>query len=81
MSAYNSTTSNGILVSAGTSPAPLTTPKGLIVTRAVETKEGWFGQIIVAEQIIWESRMFKTAQPAEEAATKRVIAKITRMLV
>jgi hypothetical protein len=77
---YNSTTSNGIMVSAGASPAPLAAPKGLVVTRAIETKEGWVGQIIVADVIFWESKVFKKAQDAEEAATKRVILKIKRML-
>ena len=93
MTAYTgNTTLNGVTISAGTSPDPARAPKGLIVTRAVQVKAGWVGQIVVAEDIIWESEVFTDgesddeiveidngdppSEKAEQAATERVITAI-----
>lgn len=79
--AYGNTISTGITLTTGASPEPVKTPKGLIATRAVETKEGWVGQIIVAEQIIWESKPWtNSAEAAEREATQRVVNKVVKML-
>src|SRR3954447_24458340 len=80
MSTYASTTAtNGIMFAPAGSPPPAGAPKGLIVTRAIETRDGWVGQIIVAEAIIWESEPTKKAHQAERAATRRVIERIKNL--
>lgn len=78
--ATSSITMNGLALTSGSSPAPAKAPQGLIVTRAVETKEGWVGQIIVDEAIIYETSPYDSAERAEKLATKRVIDRIKKLL-
>lgn len=77
---YNTTITNGISISSGSSPAPLSVPEALIVTRAVETKDGWVGQICVGGIIIWETAPKSTFDKAEHEATERVLNKIIKIL-
>ena len=78
--------SSGIVIN-GTNVEPIRTPSGILVTRAVETKGGWVGQIIVDKTIVWESEpiqdhpeVTKNAQrEATEAANDRVVARMTEM--
>jgi hypothetical protein len=49
------------------------TPSGLIVTAAVQTKEGWLGQVIVDKEIVFESGACDDADAAVEIANKRVV--------
>jgi hypothetical protein len=49
------------------------TPSGLIVTAAVQTKEGWLGQVIVDKEIVFESGACDNADAAVEIANKRVV--------
>jgi hypothetical protein len=81
MTTYNTAVANGITLSAGTSPEPARVPKGLIATRAVEVKGGWVGQIIVAEDIIWQTPKRSKAEDAEQEATKRVIERVKGLLI
>lgn len=37
---------------------PEKTPAGLITTRAVETKDGWVGQVIVDKEIVYETALY-----------------------
>ena len=78
--ASTSLTLNGVALTAGSSPEPAKAPKGLIVTRAVETKGGWVGQLIVDEEIIWESTPQDAGETAERLATARVVARIKKLL-
>lgn len=73
---YTTTWNTGILVPSGSSPEPARAPKGLIVTRAVELQEGWVGQVIVAEEIVWQGDPFAQAADAEEDATYHVIVRV-----
>ena len=83
---YSTTMSNGILVTAGESPSPSGVPKGLIATRSVQLKDGWVGQVTVAEEIVWESEPFEDAEGdsgariAEREATEFVITRIKGLL-
>ena len=66
---------------------PIKTPTGIIVTRSVETKDGWVGQIIVDKTIVWESEGFQDDDEkhqtgeriAVKAANDRVIGALTRL--
>lgn len=49
-----STGNQGLTIQTTMGSVP-STPEGLVVTRAVETKAGWVGQILVDKQIVWES--------------------------
>jgi hypothetical protein len=49
------------------------TPAGLIVTQAVQTKDGWLGQVIVDKTIVWESAPAEDGEDAVKAANSRVV--------
>ena len=63
----------GITLTPASAESKPKTPAGLIVTQAVQTKDGWLGQVIVDKQIIWESRAFLSAEDATQAANERVV--------
>lgn len=49
------------------------TPAGLIVTRAVETKDGWLGQVLVDKEIVHEEGPYDDGEPAIRAANRCVV--------
>jgi len=58
---------------------PEKTPSGLIATRAVETRDGWRGQVIVDKTIVFESDAISGEDAAEDAmkvANSRVVTAI-----
>jgi hypothetical protein len=55
------------------------TPAGLIVTQAVQTKDGWLGQVIVDKTIVWESAPDEDGEGAVKAANARVVEVIRRL--
>lgn len=63
----------------GSVPAKL--PAALIATKAVQTKDGWFGQVIVDKKIVWESGSVSSGDIAIELANGHVVEKITGLLV
>lgn len=65
--------SSGFTVSPSTDAASPKTPSGLIVTRAVETKDGWLGQVIVDKEIVWETDAEDRSKDAIQAANARVV--------
>lgn len=56
------------------------TPAGLIVTQAVQTKDGWLGQVIVDKEIVWESDPREEGEEAVQAANARVVARLRALL-
>lgn len=73
--AYGTTTgsSYGITISPSMSESRPRTPSGLIVTQAVQTKDGWLGQVIVDKEIVWESDLANEGEAAIQAANARVV--------
>lgn len=65
--------SYGITVSPQQAEARPKTPSGLIVTQAVQTKDGWLGQVIVDKTIVWESAPAEAGDAAVGAANSRVV--------
>lgn len=55
---------------------PPRTPSGLIATRAVETKDGWLGQVIVDKEIVLETPLTRYSDTAIREANKRVVTAI-----
>lgn len=49
------------------------TPAGLIVTQAVQTKDGWLGQVIIDKEIVWESAAEDDGDDAIQAANAQVV--------
>lgn len=60
------TSYSGMIITGGTTE-PVKTPVGILVTRAVETQDGWVGQVIVDKVIVWQSNPF-VADPDDERA-------------
>ena len=82
----NWTTGMNISPHKGDRPAP--TPRELIATRAVETKAGWVGQVIVDQEIVYETTPSRdvyeddgrTASEAVQAeANDYVVSRIKRL--
>jgi hypothetical protein len=65
--------SYGITFNPGTSEERPKTPSGLIVTQAVQTREGWLGQVIVDKEIVWEGGVSDEGEDAIKAANARVV--------
>lgn len=63
----------GFTVSPETSDTKPKTPAGLIVTQAVQTRDGWLGQVIVDKEIVWESAPEEDGGAAVKAANGRVV--------
>jgi hypothetical protein len=55
------------------------TPKGLLVTRAVEVKDGWVGQIIVDKAIVWQGAEMEKQCDAVEQATEKVVVRLRKL--
>lgn len=72
-------TSNGISLS-GQGDSPIKTPAGLLVTRAVEVKDGWVGQIIVDKTIVWEGAPTEDEKAALTVVNGRVVTKLSALL-
>lgn len=53
---------NGFIMQT-TQVEPINTPSGLLVTRSVQTKAGWVGQILVDKTIIWEGPPQTSSNP------------------
>jgi hypothetical protein len=79
----NSTTLTGSTYGMTLTPATADkapkTPAGLIVTQAVQTKDGWLGQVIVDKTIIWESPARAHGEDAIQAANERVVEAIRQL--
>ncbi len=48
-------------------------PSGLVVTQAVQTRDGWLGQVIVDKEIVWESDRYEDGEDAIQSANGRVV--------
>lgn len=48
-------TYTGMVIDAKEGERPEKTPHQLIATRAIETKDGWLGQIIMSGEIVYET--------------------------
>jgi hypothetical protein len=83
------TTGSYVTYSLGNSSYPLTldveqgkkpkTPEGLLASTAVQTIDGWIGQIIVDKSIVWESKFFTNVDDAMEAANQRIVKQLGRI--
>jgi hypothetical protein len=63
----------GITLTTTSGEARPRTPSGLVVTQAVQTKDGWLGQVIVDKEIVWESDASRDGEEAIQAANTRVV--------
>jgi hypothetical protein len=66
--------------------APKETPEALVHTRAVETKAGWVGQVIVGGAIVWESAALpgtasNAGYDAQAEANMKVVEVFTNLFV
>lgn len=80
-SAATITSYNGITLATGTGETPKKTPTELIATRAVEAKGGWLGQIIMAGEIVYETKPQKTSQKALGKVNRRIHNSFKRLIV
>ena len=62
----NSTVTYTLGMEPGRKPEPA--PRGLICTRAVETRGGWIGQVIIDTEIVYETPPITGEEDAGEMA-------------
>jgi len=74
-------TTSGLTMDTGTGARPAPTPTELLATRAVQAKDGWLGQIIMAGEIVWESKPQKTSAQALRRVNQRVHDAFRRLIV
>lgn len=77
----NITYSTGITLATGTGKVPERTPTELIATRAIEAKDGWLGQVIMAGEIVWQSEPQKNSRDALKKVNRRVHEAFKRLIV
>lgn len=53
--------------------------KGLITTNAVKAKDGWLGQVLVDQNIVWETEYEIERETALELADERVALVLGRL--
>jgi hypothetical protein len=73
-------------VAADKGSTPKDAPEALVHTRAVETKAGWIGQVIIGGAIVWESLAMggdadTGGRAAQQAANTKVIQVFTDLFV
>lgn len=70
----NSTTGYTLTLGSGTKPEQ--TPGGLITTRAVETKKGWRGHVIIDKEIVYETKPKTNADDAMKEVNRYVMNRV-----
>jgi hypothetical protein len=74
-------TSTGMVLDTTTGQAPARTPKELIATRAIESKDGWLGQIIMAGEIVHQTKPQPTSADALGKVNRRIHNAFKRLIV
>jgi hypothetical protein len=82
---YSNATSNtlsysGITLATGIGETPKAAPKELIATRAVESQDGWLGQIIMSGEIVYETKPQQSSQRALGKVNQRVHNRFRRLI-
>lgn len=78
---FTITSSTGYILDAKRGDRPAPTPKELLATRAVETKDGWLGQIVMAGDIVHETKAHETSDDALEEVHAHILKKFKRLIV
>lgn len=71
----------GISLMPDVGAKPERAPAGLIATRAIETKDGWRGQILVDKEIVFETGDLVDSEDALELVNQRVVARVKKLFV
>jgi len=71
----------GFTITPSTGDERPRTPSGLIATQAVQTKDGWRGQVIVDKEIDWEGEPAVDGESAVGEANARVVRVIRALFV
>lgn len=66
----------GFTISPTTAETKPKAPAGLVVTQAVQTKEGWLGQVVVDKEIVWESEAYDDSEDAIQDAIQDANAQV-----
>jgi hypothetical protein len=70
----------GFIIQTNPGVQPQQTPEGLVVTRAQQLKDGWFGQIIIDREIVWESpESHQSSDAALREVNQRIVNKLKDM--
>ena len=73
------TTGAGLTWAPSETERPKQTPKGLLVTRAVETADGWLGHLIIDGAIVYETKPHLDSDEALADVNGRVVARLKKV--
>jgi len=78
---YTVSSTTGIVMATSTGDRPAKTPTELLATRAMQAKDGWLGQIIMAGEIVYQTKPQKTSHDALRKVNLRVHNAFRRLIV
>jgi hypothetical protein len=77
---YISATNNTITTYTSMTNGPEVPVAGQLSAVAVHTMKGWWGQVRLGEEVVWESRPRRSREKATAQANKRIKVSLTRLL-
>lgn len=70
-----------IIDATGREDRPKEAPKSLLATRAVQVKDGWLGQILMAGEIVHETKPQETDDEALEEVGNLILKRFRKLIV
>lgn len=71
---------SGIVLDTKDGELPAKTPKELLATRAVESKDGWLGQIIMSGEIVHQTEPQETSGEALEEVNSHIHKRFKKLI-
>jgi len=78
---YTVSSTTGLVMDTGVGSRPDPTPTNLLATRAVEAKDGWLGQIIMAGEIVYQTKPQRSSGAALRRVNRRIHDAFRRLIV
>jgi hypothetical protein len=83
---YNTSSGNaltyttGIVLDTKTGERPAPTPRELLASRAIESKDGWLGQIVMFGEIVHETKPHETSADALEEVNEHIHKRFKKLI-
>lgn len=74
-------TTTGQIIDTVRGERPAKASEALLSTRAVESKRGWLGQIVMLGNVVYEVGPFKTSEKAMRRVNSRIYERIRLLIV
>lgn len=74
-------TYSGMILDTKTGERPAKTPTELLATRAVESQDGWLGQITMSGEIVYQTKPQETSEDALEEVNTHIHKRFKKLIV